>query len=110
MITIKNFNIFRNRQSDNEKAPTHRISIKVEDTYIDAGAAWTKTSPRGDKFLSVKLADTYVDNTDQSKSRRSIVLVFEEDLQELAKLAGVSLPVKPTQKPLNAQRSGLEAI
>ena len=111
MIIIKNFNIFRNKKSDNEKAPTHRISIKVGESYADAGAAWTKISPKGDKFLSVKLADAYVDHTDKSKIRKGIVLVFEEDLKELATLAGVEIPLpEAPQKPLKAPTSDLDVI
>lgn len=108
MLQIKNFSIFKSKPSDNEKLPTHRLSAKVGDNYVDIGACWTKTSSKGDKFLSAKLADVYVDHTDNTKSRKGIVLVYEDDLKELAKLAGVELTVEGStkpQKPLESESS-----
>lgn len=109
MITLKNFSIFKGKQSENEKAPTHRISIKVGDNYLDAGACWTKQDKNGNKFLSAKLADAYVDHTDNSKSRKSVVLVFEEDLKALHTKAGedyineVDVPAtKPTKQAISS--------
>ena|SRR3990167_11376091 len=108
MIIIKNFSIFRNKQSDNEKAPTHRISLKVGEQYVDGGALWTKESKNGDKFLSGKLADIFVDHTDNSKSRKSVVMCFEEDLKALFARAGEDYvdeaqipPKKAPQAPTN---------
>ena len=104
MIILKNFSIFRGKQSENEKAPTHRISIKVGDNYLDAGACWTKQDKNGNKFLSAKLADVYVDHTDNSKSRKSVVLVFEEDLKALYKLAGEEY-IEDSETPKTATES-----
>ncbi len=94
MITIKNFAIFKSKPSENEKVPSHRISAKVGETYTDIGVCWTKTSAKGDKFLSAKLADILVDKNDDTKSRKGVIMVFEEDLRELAELAGVELEIK----------------
>jgi len=112
MIIIKNFSVFRSKPSENEKAPTHRLSAKIGEKYETIGSAWTKTSPKGDKFLSAKLMDAYIDHTDNAKSRRSIVLCFEEDLRVLAKLAEVELdtPAEAPQKPAKAPTSDLDVI
>lgn len=110
MKIIKNLSIFKIKESDNIKAPTHSLSAKIGDSYTHVGNAWTKTSSKGDKFLSVQLAKVYVDNTDNSKSRKSVVMCFEEDLIELHKLANVEyvneadLPVKTSTTPQNAPK------
>lgn len=88
MITIiKNFSVFRRKPSDNEKAPTHSLSAKIGDEFVDIGGAWTKEGKAG-KYLSAQLAKAWVDHIDKSKTRKSIVMVFEEDLIELHKKAG----------------------
>ncbi len=105
MITIKHFAIFKNKPSENEKAPTHVLSAKIDDKYINIGSAWTKEGKSG-KFLSAKLADVYVDHTDNTKSRKSVVLCFEEDLRALHAKAGedyVSQADIPPAKPETAQ-------
>lgn len=87
MKIIKNFSVFKNKPSDNEKVPTHSLSAKVGESYLNIGSAWTKEGKNG-KFLSAKLSDVYTDHTDNTKSRKSVVLCFEEDLIALHKLAG----------------------
>jgi len=102
MKIIKNFSVFKNKPSDNEKVPTHSLSAKIGEVYTNVGSAWTKTSSKGDKFLSAQLAKVYVDHTDNTKSRKSVVLCFEEDLIALHKLAGEDYVVDgdiPTVKP-----------
>ncbi|MEI6532473.1 MAG: DUF736 family protein [Candidatus Roizmanbacteria bacterium] len=99
MLQIKNFSIFRVKEQKNDKSPTHRLSCKIGEEYISIGSAWTKETKTGDKFLSVKLSDIFTDHTDNTKSRKGIVLVYEDDLKELAKLAGVSLTPEATTKP-----------
>lgn len=70
----KNFSIFKNKQSDNPKSPTHSISMKVGEEYVKVGSCWTKESKSGDKFLSCSLQDAYVDDTDRSKSRKAYAI------------------------------------
>jgi len=65
---MKEFIIFRNKPSDNPKAPTHRIMAKIGDTLTEIGAGWQKEK-NGNKYLSCKLRDIYKDHTDSSKSR-----------------------------------------
>lgn len=81
----KNFSIFKNKQNDNEKAPTHRMSMKNEesDIFLDIGGCWTKTTKGGDKFLSAKLSDIFVDHTDKLKSRKGYVIVDEQELEKM---------------------------
>ena len=76
----KNFSIFKNKPSENEKAPTHRISMKVGDEYISIGACWSKQSNNGEKYLSCKLQDIYVDHTNQSKSKKGFAIVNEKTI------------------------------
>lgn len=105
MQIIKNFSIFKNKPSDNEKAPTHKMSTKLGDNFIEIGSCWTKTTQKGDKFLSAQLAKVYVDHTDNSKSRKALVMCFEEDLIALHKKAGldyVDESLIPSTKPKNA--------
>lgn len=66
---IKEFVIFRNtKQSDNPKAPTHRVMAKIGDTLVEIGAGWSREK-NGNKYLSCKLRDIYKDHTDDLKSR-----------------------------------------
>lgn len=83
MKTFKNFSIFRSKPSDNEKAPTHRISSKDGEVFLDVGACWTKDTAKGDKFLSCSLNNIYVDHTDKTMSRDGFVIVLEKDLNKL---------------------------
>ncbi len=86
MNTIKNFAIFKAKQNENTKLPTHSISAKIGDEYVVIGGCWTKDGNNG-KFLSAKLSDAWVNTEDNTKSRKSYVIVAEEDLIELQKLA-----------------------
>lgn len=106
MKIIKSFSLFKARESGNEKAPTHKLSAKIGDEFVEIGSAWTKATAKGDKYLSAQLAKAWVDHTDNSKSRKAIVICFEEDLKELHKLAGVEYiedgtdaPTKPKTAP-----------
>lgn len=104
MQIIKNFSIFKNKPSENEKVPTHSLSTKIGESYVNIGSAWTKEGKNG-KFLSAQLVKAYVDHTDNTKTRKSIVLVFEEDLKALFAKAGedyVDESTVPPTKPKTA--------
>lgn len=77
---IKNFSIFKQDNKGNEKLPTHAISTKIGDDYVTIGACWTKDSKAG-KYLSCKLSDVWVDTKDSTKSRKSYVIVAEEEIE-----------------------------
>jgi hypothetical protein len=76
---IKNFSIFRNKPSDNEKAPTHSISAKIGEEYVNIGVCWTKEAKNG-KFLSCKLQDVYVDHSDRTKCRKGFAIADEKSI------------------------------
>jgi len=78
---IKNFSIFKNKPSDNEKLPTHSISAKYGDEYVTIGACWTKDGKNG-KFLSCKLQDAYVDHTDRTKTKKGFAIADEKLITE----------------------------
>jgi len=84
--TFKNFSIFKAKSNDNPKLPTHALSMKIGEEFVNIGGAWTKDSTNG-KFLSCKLADTWVNSQDNTKTRKGLVIVFEEDLKHLEELA-----------------------
>lgn len=88
MVIIKNFSVFKSKPSENDKLPTHILSTKIGEDYVTIGSAWTKDSTNG-KYLSAKLQDAWVSTEDKTKSRRSLVIVFEDDLIELQRLAKV---------------------
>lgn len=55
------FSIFKvTKDPNNTKLPDYRISIKVGDEFVDAGAGWIKESKNG-KYISCKLNDPYLD-------------------------------------------------
>ena len=70
---IKNFAIFK-QEVKNEKSPTHIMSAKVGEEYVNIGACWTKDGNKG-KFLSCTLQDAWVDHTDATKSRKAYMVV-----------------------------------
>lgn len=78
---IKTFSIFKAKKSDNEKAPTHRINTKIGEEYVEIGACWTKESKGGEKYLSCKLQDVWVDHTDRTKTRKGYAIVDEKLIQ-----------------------------
>lgn len=78
---IKNFSIFKNKPSENEKAPTHSISAKIGEEYVNIGVCWTKEAKNG-KFLSCKLQDVYVDHSDRTKCRKGFAIADEKKIVE----------------------------
>lgn len=95
---IKNFSIFKNKPSENEKAPTHSISFKYGDEYITGGACWTKEG-KGGKYLSCKLQDAYVDHTDRTKTRKGFAIADEAVVAK--EILGENTPVEGDSKPQN---------
>lgn len=77
---IKTFNIIKAKQSDNTKLPTHVISTKMGEGFVNIGACWTKDMKNGAKFLSCKLSDVWVSTKDNTKSQKSYVIVAEEEI------------------------------
>ncbi len=84
MQLIKSFFVFKNK-TDKEKAPTHTLSAKVEDSFVEIGAGWTKEGKSG-KFISAQLSKPYQDK------RRGVVMVFEDELRDLCGRAGEDYP------------------
>lgn len=82
MITrYKNFSVFKAKPNENPKLPTHALSMKIGEEYVNVGGAWTKDSTNG-KFLSAKLADAWV-GTDKGKAREGFCIVRESELDLL---------------------------
>ncbi len=81
MEPIKVFAVFKKKASENEKSPTHSISAKIGEEYMEIGACWTKEGKNG-KFLSCKLQNVYVDHTtqDRTKSRAGFAIVDEKTI------------------------------
>lgn len=98
MITIiKNFSIFRGKETDNEKLPSHKINTKIGDSFVEIGSCWTKEGKNG-KYLSGRLATAYINERDRTKSRKAVVMVFEEDLVELFKKVGIEYDLNEPPK------------
>ena len=71
------------KPSDNPKLPTHVISTKIGEEFVNIGACWTKDMKNGGKFLSCKLSDAWVDSKDNTKSRRGFSIIMDgEDYPE----------------------------
>jgi hypothetical protein len=79
---IKEFVIFKNtKPSENPKAPTHRIMAKLNgEDLVEIGAGWSKESKSGNKFLSCRLQNVWVDHTDRTKSRQGFAIANEKDI------------------------------
>lgn len=84
--TYKNFSIFRKKNTLKENSPTHTISTKDGEEFIEIGSCWTKDYING-KFLSCQLSKAWVNDKDNTKSRKSYVIVAEEDLNNLIEIA-----------------------
>lgn len=80
MNKIKSFSVFKRKEVEEGK-PTHSISTKIGEEYVDIGACWTKDSKNG-KYLSGALQNTWVKN-DGSVGRKSFVIVEEQELDNL---------------------------
>lgn len=81
---FQNFSVFKAKPSDNEKLPTHALSMKLGEEFVNIGGAWTKDASTG-KYLSCKLADAWVSSEDNTKSREGFVIVRVSDLDKLEK-------------------------
>ena len=57
----KNFSCFKVTDKKNDKEPDYRLTMKVEDEFIEIGAGWIKTSPKGTKYISFSLSKPYKD-------------------------------------------------
>lgn len=93
MIIIKNFSIFKKKKTESDKAPTHSMSSKVGDEFMEIGSAWTKETSSGDKYLSAQLSKAY-SKSDGTAVRKSLVIVAEEELKELFEKAGIDYPLE----------------
>lgn len=75
---MQEFIIFKNtKQSDNPKAPTHRVMATIDNTLVEIGAGWSRESKSGNKFLSIRLKSPYED-----KAGYSIKIDKGEDNEE----------------------------
>lgn len=88
---FKNFSVFKAKPNQNEKLPTHAISMKLGDEFVNIGGCWTKDGNNG-KYLSAKLADAWV-STDGGKSREGFCIVRESDLNKLEKMTNKDEPL-----------------
>lgn len=82
---FQNFSVFKAKPSDNEKLPTHALSMKLGEEFVNIGGAWTRDASTG-KYLSCKLADAWVNSEDNTKSREGFVIVRASDLDKLEKI------------------------
>lgn len=76
---IKHFSIFRAKEGGSDKAPTHNISAKIGEEFVNIGGCWTKEGKSG-KYLSCKLQDVWVDHTDRSKTRKGFAIADEKQI------------------------------
>lgn len=102
MQPIKNFSIFKNKPSDNEKLPTHSISAKIGEEYVTIGGCWTKEGKSG-KYLSCKLQDVWVDHSDRTKCRKGYAIADEKKIV-------LDTPVEASQSLKTAPENELEAF
>lgn len=78
---IKNFSIFKYKKpKTGDKAPTHSITTKIGEEFVEIGACWTKESSNGDKYLSCALQKAWVDHTDRTKTRIGFAIANEKDI------------------------------
>ena len=98
-MQIKNFSIFRAKESKSDKSPTHNISAKIGEEYVNIGACWTKEGKAG-KYLSCKLQDAYVDHTDRTKSRIGVSITDDRNI----------ISDEPDNTPPEAQNDSLDAF
>lgn len=89
----KNFSIFKAKPSDNEKAPTHNISCKIGEEYVNIGACWKKDGKSG-AFLSCKLQDSWVDHSDRTKTKKGYAIADE---RKIITDEGVEAPETPQE-------------
>lgn len=57
-INTNMFTITKNKfKKEGDKLPDYKLSTRDQETFIEIGAAWMKTSANGAKYISVKLAE-----------------------------------------------------
>lgn len=81
MQIIKNFSVFKNKEQKSEKSPTHSLSTKIGEEFVNIGSGWTKDTKGGDKFVSVQMSKPFQD-------KKGFVIVIEDELKALYKECG----------------------
>lgn len=56
---MKNFSIWKNDKKEKESEPDYRLTMKVDDKFVDIGAGWIKSTSEGKKYISVSLSKAY---------------------------------------------------
>jgi hypothetical protein len=56
---IKNFAILKNKNKKTDKHPDYLLSTKVNEEFIEIGAAYLKDTQRGEKYFSCSLKKEY---------------------------------------------------
>lgn len=111
MQQITNFSIFKNKPSDNPKAPSHFLSAKIGEEHVRIGVLWTKENQYG-KYLSGQLQEAWMDK-ETGKGREAFVIVPLKALQslqdELSARKGIQVPPKPFD-PITSEGADGEII
>ena len=69
---MKDFYIFKIDNKKQDKDPDYRLTIKLNSEFVEAGAGWIKTSPKGTKYISCRLSKPY-------KDRKGFILEVESN-------------------------------
>ena len=74
---MKNFSLTKNSYKKTDTQPDYKMSVKIEDKFVETGSCWIKKDKNGNTFLSCKLNDLYVDHT-KGVARAGFDLVQEQ--------------------------------
>ncbi len=58
---MKEFLIFKNDNKKGEKEPDYKLSVKIDDKFVEVGAGWKRLSQKGTNFISCLLSKPYGD-------------------------------------------------
>lgn len=77
---INNFSIFKLKEQKSEKSPTHTISARVGEEYVQIGSAWTKKGNNG-VYLSCQLSKPFT--KDSGEKYDGYVILSDSDYKKL---------------------------
>lgn len=80
-MSIKSFSITRNKfKKPEDKTPDYKMSVKIDEEFVECAGLWLKDAKDGSKFFSGKMSNGWVDHT-KGRSRKGFSIVADGETE-----------------------------